>query len=495
VIVPTMAQLLAQPVHRGRGAFVPVQLGEAVFEAPVLSQRLDEAGPLPGGRAPLLGADNAHYRGAGLGRAAHGLRPAPAAALPLAGIRVVDLSMGWAGPFASRMLADLGAEVIKVESPSYPDWWRGTLYTEEFYRDRLYEKSAHFNLMNRNKRGITLDLTHPEGRRLLLDLVRHADAVIENYSAEVLPKLGLDPAVLGQANPRLVMLSMPAFGLGNDWSHTRAYGGTLEQASGLPLYTGHADGPPAMTSYAYGDPMGGLNASAALLLGLLVQRDTGRGRHINLSQVEGMLALAAPFLIAQSLHGQVPPRQGNAHPVHAPHGCYPCAEEDAWIVMAVETGAQWQSLCTVLERADWAHDPQLACAQGRRARQAELDAVIAQWSRRHGDDEAMHLLQRAGVPAGAVRSLEQLLQDPHLRARGFWREVERAHVGRYVSSTTVFRRDGQALPLRHVAPTLGEHTQEVLQRLLQLDARQLQALEGQGVIGTQARPKARGAGA
>src|SRR5690606_697708 len=148
-------------------------------------------------------------------------------------------------------------------------------------------------LMNRNKRGITLDLTSAEGKRLLLSLASKCDAVVENYSAEVLPKLGLDYPALAAVNPKLVMLSMPAFGLGNAWSDTRAYGGTLEQASGLRLSTGHAQHSPAMTSYAYGDPIGGMNAGAALLLALSVQRSSGQGCHVNLSQVEAMLAMTA----------------------------------------------------------------------------------------------------------------------------------------------------------------------------------------------------------
>ena len=496
VIVPTMEQLLAQSVHRERQAFVPVALGDAQWEGPVLPQRLGAAGPLLGGRAPLLGADNARYRAAGMVRAAQPAQEAAAATpaptgggLPLAGVRVVDLTMGWAGPFATRMLADLGAEVIKVESASYPDWWRGANYTEEFYRERLYEKKSNFNLMNRGKLGITLDLTQAEGKRLLKELVRSADAVVENYSAEVLPKLGLDYAALRQVNPRLLMLSMPAFGLDNAWSNTRAYGGTREQASGLPLYTGHADGPPAMTSYAYGDPMGGFNASAALVLGLLVQQATGQGQHINMSQVEGMLPLTAPFLVAQSLTGAAPERQGNHHPVHAPHGCYPCAGHDAWLVLSVESDAQWQALCQVLGRSDWAADAALAHADGRRAQQAVLDAGIAQWTRARSDDAAMQALQRARVPAGAVRTLPQLLEDTHLHRRGFWRTVERPFVGRYTSSTTIFRENGQPMPMPRVAPTLGEHTQEVLARLLQLTPAELQALEDAGVTGSAARAK------
>lgn len=490
VIVPTMKELLQQTVHRERNAFVPIRIGQVQFESAVLPQRLGEAGPLLGGTAPLLGADNAYYQGAGLHRTAMtATQQAPAELLPLTGIRIIDLSMGWAGPFASRMLADLGAEVIKVESPNYPDWWRGSNYTEEFYRDRLYEKNSNFNLMNRNKYGITLDLTQAEGKRLLKELVQNADAVIENYSAEVLPKLGLDYAALRQVNPELLMLSMPAFGLDNAWSNTRAYGGTLEQATGLPLYTGHADSPPAMTSYAYGDPIGGFNAAAAMLLGLLAKKTTGKGRLINMSQVEGMLPLTTPFLIEQSLTGHVPLRQGNRHPLYAPHGCYPCQGDDAWVVLSVETNAQWQALCKVLGNEDWAHDDTLRNAAGRQAQQSRLDAGIAKWTQSRSDDAAMAELQAARIPAGAVRTVTQILQDPHLRARGFWKEVDRPFIGRFTSSSTIFRHNGQPMPMPRVAPTLGEHSAEILERILGLQHADIQALEAAGVIGSVASPK------
>lgn len=491
VLVPTMAELLAQDVHRQRHAFVPVRSGDACFEGPTVPLRLGAAGPLRGGTAPARGADDAHYRGAGLLRT-----PAPTTGtagtgrrLPLEGTTIVDLTMGWAGPLAARTAADLGARVVKVESAIYPDWWRGANFTEEFYRERLYEKNANFNLMNRNKQGITLDLSRAEGRQLLLQLVAQADAVIENYSAEVLPKLGLDYAALRQVNERLVMVSMPAFGLGNAWSDTRAYGGTLEQATGLPLYTGHADGPPAMTSYAYGDPVGGLNAGAALLLALHVQRETGRGMHLNLSQVEAMLAMAAPFIVEQSVHGAVPTRQGNRHPLHAPHGCWRCAGPDNWLVVSVRDDRQWQALCRVLERPDLAADADLAHADGRRARQDLLDHAIAAWTATRSADAAMQRLQQAGVSAGTVRSIPQLLDDPHLQARGFWQRLERAHVGQYLSGSTPLRLGGRPLPIRQVAPTLGEHTAQVLGQMLGLEPTQIDALEQQGITGRSARPK------
>lgn len=489
VLVPTMAELLQQDVHRTRGAFVPVQAGRVVLQAPVVPLRLGDAGPLPGGPVAALGADNAWSRGPALQhRPQQLLQPAPADdVLPLQGLRIIDLTMGWAGPLASRTAADFGAELIKVESTTYPDWWRGAHFTDEFYRERLYEKNSNFNLMNRHKRGITLDLTQPQGRQLLLQLVAGADALIENYSAEVLPKLGLTYEALRAVNPRLVMVSMPAFGLDNAWSHTRAYGGTLEQASGLPLYTGHADGPPAMTSYAYGDPVGGFNAGAALLLALWTQRRSGQGRHLNLSQVEAMLTMTAPWLLEQQLAGHVGPRQGNRHPLWAPHGLYRCAGDDAWLALSVRDDGQWQRLCAVLARPDLAADTALASAAGRRAQHDALDAAIHAWTALHGADDAMARLQAAGVAAGVVRSMAALLHDPHLHARGFWQPATRPFAGTYTATTCWFRSGPDALPTRSLAPTLGEHNHAVLGDgpggVLGLSAAQIQALEDAGVCG------------
>lgn len=492
VIVPTMEELLRQDVHRQRHAFVPVEAAGVTFEGPVVPLRLDAAGPLHGGPAPMKGAHDGFYRAAGLDHQPHRiLRRTSSSELPLKGLRVVDLTMGWAGPLASRTLADFGAEIIKVESTGYPDWWRGANFTEEFYRDRLYEKNTNFNLMNRNKLGITLDLTRPEGKQLLLDLVAGADAVIENYSAEVLPKLGLDYEALRAVNERLVMVSMPAFGLGNAWSNTRAYGGTLEQASGLPLHTGHPDGPPAMTSYAYGDPIGGLNAGAAMLLALFAQQSTGKGRHLNLSQVEAMLPMAAPFIIEQSVSGAVSPRQGNRHPLNVPHGCFRCAGDDAWIVLTV-TDAEWHGLCRAIGRGDLGAEAQLAHAAGRRAQQDRIDAAITSWSAGRDPEDAMRVLQQGGVAAGVVRPMSQVLQDPHLRARGFWRDMERACSGTYTASTPWFRTANEAMPIRSASPTLGEHTEEVLTRVLGLSAARIAELERMGITGKTAQPKSSG---
>ena len=255
--------------------------------------------------------------------------PAPAPngrdRLPLEGIRVVDFSMGWAGPICTRTLADLGADVIKIEATQYPDWWRGVDRRPAYVLEQMYEKSVRYCIMNRNKRGITLDLTRPQGLELAKRLLADADLVVDNYSVEVLPKLGLGYNVLSKLNPKLVMMSMSAFGAGSVNRDCRAYGSTLEQGSGLPSVVGDADGPPVMSHTAFGDAVGGLNGCAAVLTALIHARLTGKGQFIDLAQIECMMPFAAPWIIAHSIDGKAPVKYGNRHPDFVPHGCFPCA--------------------------------------------------------------------------------------------------------------------------------------------------------------------------
>ena len=488
VVVPKMDQLLAQQVHRERGAFVPVEIGGARFEAPILPQRLDDEAPRRGGRAPRLGEGAEGWAAASPRRTDVAAAPRRAAPdqLPLAGVRIVDLTMGWAGPFAARHLADLGADIVKIESRGYYDWYRGTDESEAFRESLGYEKNLTFNLMNRNKRGITLDLTSDEGKAILKDLVATADGVIENYSAEVLPKLGLDYPVLSAVRPELVMVSMAAFGAGNDWSRTRAYGGTLEQASGLPVVSGHEHWPPTMTTYAHGDPVGGYNGAAALLLGLIRQRRTGKGGWINLSQIEGMLSLVAPSIIEQSLFGTVAPRLGNRHPLHAPQGVFRTVEADGWLAVSVRSDAEWRAFVRLARRPELADDERFATCAARQANAQSAEEAVEAWTRSQPADEAMAALQRAGVPAGVARSTTELIEDPHLNARGWWRRSDRAVSGSHLTVSAPYRFEGEALPIRWPAPTLGEFTDEVLSSVLGFDDARLGALTAAGITGTEA---------
>lgn len=481
-VVPTMAELLEQSVHRERGAFVPVQIGESGFEAPVIPQHLTRTPPRQGGAAQFAGEDFPLWS---VPASARPGAPAATGTLPLAGLRLIDLTMGWAGPTAARHLADLGAEVIKVEACQYPDWWRGTDLRAQFIAEQRYEKIPWFQLMNRNKIDVTLDLVHPEGSALLKRLVATSHAVIENYSAGVLSKLNLDYAVLKDVRPDLVMLSMPAFGMNNAWSDCRAYGSTLEHASGLPMVTGFADDPPTMNQTAYGDPVGGFNAAAALITALLHQKRTGEGQNINLSQVECMLPFVAAPLIEQSALGRAAPRIGNRHPTHVPHGAFRCAGDDSWLVVAVRDDAEWRALCSVIGRDDLAS---LTTAE-RRAREGELEAVVSGWTGTRVDEEAMRLLQSQGVPAGVVRVPFTLDHDPHLVARGFWHRLERPFIGLHWQGSPAFREGPLPYPIRHMAPTLGQHNRGILCGMLGVTEAEMERLAAEGIIGTVPNPR------
>jgi crotonobetainyl-CoA:carnitine CoA-transferase CaiB-like acyl-CoA transferase len=488
-IVPDMRELLEQQVLRARGAFAKVEIGKVSFDAPVLPQHLTGSPPKPNGRAPFAGEHNDAVVPARR-RLATG-RAGASDGLPLQGLRIIDLTMGWAGPSATRQMGDLGADVIKVESCQYPDWFRGTDPRGPYYPEKTYEKTYWFQMQNRNKRGITLDLTSPRGLSLLKRLLKDADAVIDNYAADVMPRLGLDAAAMLKVNPRLVVVTMPAFGMTGAWSGVRAYGSTLEQASGLPSVTGREGDPPTMLHAALGDPVGGLNAAAALLLGFMHQARTGEGQHIDLSAVEAMLPLVAPAIIEQSVTGASGPRIGNRHPVHVPNGCFPCLGEDQWITLAVRSDQEWLALCEIMHRPDLAADRALASAEGRRAEEDRIEVAIRHWTMTVRPDLAMVTLQAARIPAGVARLPMDLPGDPHLVKVGHWQSVDRPFMGPHLLPSVSYRENAAGLPypIERLAPTLGQHNEEVFCQALGLGREEIAQLRDDGVIGNAATSK------
>ncbi len=476
IAVPTLEALLTDPALVARGAIVPIHNADGVsFLGPGSPLRLCATPPRRGGRVSGVGPATMRP-GVATTIAAH-------AATPLANMTIIDLSMGWAGPLASRMLADLGAEVIKVEACRYPDWWRGVDHRPAVFAERRYEKTGRFNALNRNKRGITLDLTTAEGVALIKRLVAKADVVIENYAADVLPKLGLDYAALRAVNPSLVMLSMCAFGADSDRRDLRAYGSTLEQASGLPTLLPAPDASPTMSHIAYGDAIAGLNGASAVLVALRHRAATGEGQWIDLAQVECLLPHLAPWLMGASRRVEVP-RAANRHPVLAPQGLFRCAGDDAWLALSIVDNLMWRACAEVIGRADLA----VLALSARRARAAELEAAISAWTARRDADAAMAELQHAGVAAGVARAPFDLFTDPHLVARGFWQWVERAWIGRFPQAALPIREHGIPLPVRQPAPTLGADTEAVLREKLGIDDACLALLRARNVIGTEALP-------
>lgn len=491
--VPTMEELITVDQYVQRNAFSQYSVEGGKFQGPSCPFRLLKTPPLFGGFAARLGADNDHWNVKSVSTSdSHDLIPNDSSQeqdqstsnSPLAGLTIVDLSMGWAGPLATRNLADLGATVIKVESCTRFDWFRSWEANQDWIDNNGAEKEVRFLNLNRNKLGITLDFESKVGRDLLLQLVANADAVIENYSGGVLPKLKLDYPVLNGVNPQLVMVSMPAFGGTGPWSKFRAYGSTVEQSAGLPHLQGSEHHPPTMLHVAFGDAIAGLYGSAALLTALFHKKKTGEGQFVDLSQAECMLPHAIHGLAHQSIHSQPPKRQGNVNPDYFIHDVFACEGEEKWILIQVETEEQWRFATTcisVLEPFD-----ALSPKERRRKFKKIRDALI-EWTATQQANVLMHSLQSAGVTAIALNNVSDLMDDSHLLARNYMQFITRDFMGEQPHASAPWRLSEDPIAIKATAPTLGQHNRQVLGGLLGLSESRLRALMQDGVIGNKPR--------
>jgi len=490
-LVPTPEELLVLPEFVERDALATVSVPDGTeFKVPGIPFRLENTPAEGSGPAPALDQHRVEIlkRVEQRSNGAADLFPQPQTnppgAQPLQGIRIVDLSMGWSGPLAARYCADLGAEVIKVEACQYPDWWRGWEKTQEWVDERNYEKIPSFNAMNRNKLGITLDLTRKEGADLLKRLVEDADAVIENNTSTVLPQLGLDYPQLKKVNPEIVMMSMPAFGMTSPWSHFRSYGSTVEQASGLPHLNGRDEWPPTQQHVALGDPVAGINAAVGLLIALYHKQQTGEGQFIDFSQVESVLPLGAHGIIEQSMNDRRWPRLGSRHPECAPHGVYRCDGEEAWIAVTCFTDSHWKALASAIDREDLLQDARFKHPKARKDNEDALDKMIEEWTVLRTAQEAMHILQESSIPAGTVTSTQNVLDDPHLQSRGFFAWAKGVHRDLVLYPLPAFNLSGDRQGVRWPAPMLGEHNDVVLKEKLGLSEAEIQILAEKQIIGT-----------
>ena len=402
--------------------------------------------------------------------------------LPLAGLRVLDLSMGWAGPLAARHFADLGADVVKVESCTHFDWWRG--FDGPIDGDPPpYETRPSFLMVNRNKRGVTLDLKAPEGKTLLRRLAAQSDEMIENYAPGVLDKLGVGPKALAAAVPGLVCVSMGALGGKGPWRGFRAYGSTVEQASGLPFINGEADQPPTMQHVAYGDPIAGLYGAIACLIALYGQRKQRSSMTIDLGQVECLFQLGADALVAQSVRDNLLPRTGSRHPLSALRMVAATKAPARWFAIAIETPTQWNALADAVARADLRAADDAGLDTMKR-QEPHMEDAVRDWARAQDASAAVAQLQAAGIPAAPVLAAEDLLHDPQLK--DFWRRAERPFIGDHVVPHAPYLLDGRRSPMWGPSPTLGQHNDDVLAGELKLSQTEIDALAARNIIGTRA---------
>ncbi len=384
---------------------------------------------------------------------------------PLAGVRIVDFTAFWAGPSASHALAAFGADVIKIESIQRPDGIRysGGMRTDV---DDWWEYGWVFHAMNTNKRSVTLDLQSEDGLRLVKELIRQADVVVENFSPRVMEQFGLDADTLLDLNPEVVAVRMPAFGLTGPWRDRVGFAPTMEQIAGLAWVTGMPDGLPVAPRGAC-DPLAGAHAAFATVAALEFTARTGRGQLVEVPMIETVLNVTAVQTMEFEAFGAVLERRGNrGHPA-ADQDIYRCAGEDNWVAVSVRTADDRAALTELIG------DP---------------DTGIEEWLAAHDAEAAAESLAKAGIPAAVVISPSLVTENPQLIHRGFFERLEHPRTGEGLYPCPPFTRpDGADRWLHRTPPTLGQHNEEVLTQLCGLTEADLNRLADDGVIGT--RPK------
>jgi crotonobetainyl-CoA:carnitine CoA-transferase CaiB-like acyl-CoA transferase len=408
---------------------------------------------------------------------------------PLKGVRVLEFSTAWAGPFAGRCLAYLGADVIKVEAPSHPDSWRGArvgsapvYYPDRDPGDDPQNRNVLFNSQNIDKRSIALDLKVAGSVEVMHGLAADADVVLANFTPGVLDRLGVGHTALSAVNPRIIVVEMPAFGPGGPMSAHQGMGKTMEPAAGMTSLMGYADGTPVLTGPASMDPTGGLNAVAAVVTALELRARTGRGCRVEVPQVEAAAHWIGEYVLEQIATGTTWHPEGNNAPGYAPHDAYPCQGADQWVVIAVPDDDTWRALCRVMGRPELADDDRFATAAARVHHRRDLDQVLAEWSGPQDKVELAELLQQGGVPAAPVLDAAEVAQDPGLRAAGMVVALEHPKVGQREYSALGFRHERTPGGHRRAAPLFGEHNDAVLRELLGYDDARISQLRSAGVI-------------
>lgn len=398
--------------------------------------------------------------------------------------RTLDLSMGWAGPLVSEILAEMGAEVIKVEDTRYFDWWRGSLSIAPAEMQPI-ERAAPFNTANRGKLGVTLNLNDPRGVAILKKLIESSDVMLENFSPGVMHRMGLSYAEVAKINPRLIMCSLPAFASDGPEAQYRGYGMTIEAMSGVTGICGYHDSEqPYTLANALGDPVSGLHGALGVLAALRERQRTGRGQLVEVAEVETAVPFMAEAIIDYQLSGRIAGKTGNRHPRFAPYGIYRCADEDSWIAISVENEAQFSALIAALGCEQVVRDARFASMESRKRNEDELDRVMNEATSRCSAEELSRRLLAAGIAAGPISTAGDVLGDTQLAARDFFVPIERKVVGTHLYPGAVPRMSATPLSGDIPAPMLGEHNAEVLGRLAGIGVAELAELERAGVIGT-----------
>ena len=402
------------------------------------------------------------------------------------------LTQAWAGAYATRLLADMGAEVIQIEALDRPDPWRGGYpprlsgtYPDGAPGDRPYDRNAAYNSVNTGKKGITLDLNHDEARNALLDLVSASDVVAENFSPRVLGNLGIGYETLREANPSVVLLRMPAYGATGPYSAYMGNGGSIEPMSGITSLLGYADGPPINSGVMHTDAFAGMMAASAVMVALHHRARTGQGQVIDLSQQETSIGLIADRVIGYSIGKDALERRGNRSDLMAPHNYYPCKGDDCWVAIAARSDDEWHELAAILGNAGGSPElgARFADLAARQRNIAELDRIISDWTRDKDAYEVAELLQARGIPAAPVLKATEIPDNPQLRARDFIETLEHPETGKQRYAGVAWKLSKTPGRLGGPAPGIGRHSAEVLREYLAMPSAEIERLIARGITG------------
>jgi len=438
----------------------------------------------PGSRAPYLG-EHQELELEDRPPRVHG-KLGMSSELPLSGVRVLEVTANWAGPLTGRHLGDLGADVIKVEVAKKPAT-RAVTYPGQQGWDTAYNRAAYFNLLNRNKRDIGVDLSDPAGRDLFLELVEHCDIVLENNSARVFPSLGLDYENLQARNEELIMCSMSGMGLGGPEMQYLAYGSNIEASSGFVARLGYSEDSIFSSGSFYADPICGTHGAIGLVASLF-SRDSGaddrRGRFIDMSLQESGIMFSTEAIMNFQLRNEVIAPAANKSNRWAPQGVYATVGDDCWISIACETDADWVNLCRIIfgDESSAVYISKFADMSVRKECHAEIDELISAWTAGLNHNEATKILQAGGINAGPVLQNWEIVSDPHLFARDYFVDIVHPDVGHYRWDGFPWKFSVTKPQIRRPAPLFGEHTVEICEEIAGLSQDEIKQLKQSGVV-------------
>jgi len=423
--------------------------------------------------------------------------------LPLQGVRIVDVTVIWGGPYATQLLADWGAEVIRVESRRhFAPLTRGTVarppkasqtrdrvipqgtYCDRDPGERPWNRFVYFNTHARNKLSMTVDLTKPEGKDIFRRLVRESDVFIENNALEVVEKWGWTYEALRQIKPDIIVANMPSLGLTGPYKYYRMRGFELECLAGHSLLRGYTDRDPTTLTESYHcDAVSGVCAALAIVMALLHRRTTGQGLHVEVAQAESLIPQLGQAVMDYTMNQRVQTTLGNRDPAAAPCGCYRCQGEEKWINITITTDDEWQALCRAMGHPAWSQEERFSDGLSRWRNQEELDRRIEEWTGQHDHDALMFKLQEVGVPAGAVLDSGDCFADPQLKERGFFERLTQVDCGTHLYPGLSWKMSKTPNRLRLPPCCLGEHNEYVYKEVLGVSDEEYARLEAGGHIG------------